>query len=95
MCDAIPNDNASAAAEKAICRLGSDSWFHDLTPHWQQFLVFHTVDTFNRYEVTMDQAAQELIEFYVETTLDHPEAKTMNPWEARLPADGTAHSGDS
>jgi hypothetical protein len=94
MSDPIPNDNEFEAAEKAIRNLGSNSWFGDLTPHWQDFLVSHTVETFKRYEVTMDQAAQKLIEFYVEMTVTHPEAKTLNPWEARLPAEGAILSGN-
>lgn len=84
MSDPTPNDNQLETAEKAIRKIGSDSWFGSLTPDWQRFLVSHTVETFGQYELTMDQAAQKLIEFYVEITLDHPEAKTINPWEARL-----------
>ena len=94
MCDSDPDINAFEAAEKAICRLASDPWFRDLTPHWQDFLVSQTVETFNRYEVTVEQAAQKLIEFYVEVTLDHPEAKAMNPWKERLPAEAAVGSGD-
>ena len=95
MSDAIPNNDELEAAEKAIRNLGSNSWFGDLTPPWQDFLVSHTVETFKRYEVTMDQAAQKLIEFYVEITLTYPETKTINPWDARLPAQGTVVSGNS
>jgi hypothetical protein len=95
MSDPISYNNEFEAAEKAIRNLGSNSWFGDLTSHWQDFLVSHTVETFNRYEVTMDQAAQKLIEFYVEITLTCPEAKTMNPWEARLPAQDAVISGSS
>ena len=95
MSDPISNEDQLDAAEHAIRKIGSDPWFADLTPDWQRFLVSHTVETFGRYEVTMEQAAQKLIEFYVEITLDYPEAKSMNPWEARLTAEGTAAPGDS
>ena len=84
MSDPTPNDNQFEAAENAICKIGSNSWFGDLTPSWQRFLVSHTVETFGQYELTMDQAAQKLIEFYVEITLDYPEVKTIDPWEARF-----------
>ena len=42
----------------------------------------------------MEQAAQTLIEFYVEITASFPEAETMNPWEATLPAGETVFIGD-
>jgi len=70
-----PNTSAFAAAESAICKLGSHYWFSGLTREWQDFLVSKTVETFNQYQVTMDQAAQKLIEFYVEITQAYPEAK--------------------
>jgi hypothetical protein len=85
MADLTPNNNEFEAAETALRKIGSHSWFGDLTPEWQGFLVSNTVDTFAHYEVTMDQAAQKLIEFYVEIIQAYPEAKTMNPWEENLP----------
>ena len=94
MNDPTPSDSQLKAAEKAIRKIGSNSWFGTLTPDWQRFLVSHTVETFVQYELTMDQAAQKLIEFYVEITLEYPEAKTTNPWEARLTAEGRTSSGE-
>jgi len=85
MSDPIPDNNEFEAAENAIRKIGSHLWFGGLTPEWQDFLVSNTVETFDQYEVTMDQAAQKLIEFYVEIAQAYPEAKTMNPWEENLP----------
>ena len=95
MNDTTPNDSQSEAAEKAIRKIASDLWFGDLSTDWQHFLISHTVETVGEYGVTMDQAAQKLIEFYVEITLDFPEAKTMNPWAARLTAEGISSFGDT
>jgi hypothetical protein len=85
MSDSTLNSNEFEAAETAIRKIGSHSWFNGLTPEWQDFLVSNTVETFGQYEVTIDQAAQKLIEFYVEIAQAYPEAKTMNPWEENLP----------
>jgi len=88
MSDPTSNNSEFEAAETAICRIGSDSWFSGLTPEWQGFLVSNTVKTFDQYQVTLDQAAQKLIEFYVEMIQAYPEAETMNPWEENLPFEG-------
>ena len=85
MSNPTPNSDEFEAAETAIRKIGSHLWFGDLTPEWQGFLVANTVETFDQYEVTMDQAAQKLIEFYVEIVQAYPEAKTMNPWDENLP----------
>jgi hypothetical protein len=85
MSDPSLNDNEFEAAETAIRKIGSHLWFGCLTPEWQDFLVSHTAETFDQYQITMDQAAQKLIEFYVEIVQAYPEAKTMNPWEENLP----------
>jgi len=82
------NNNEFEAAETAIRNIGSHLWFGGLTSEWQDFLVSKTVETFDQYEVTMDLAAQKLIEFYVEIVQAYPEAKTMNPWEENLPIEG-------
>ena len=95
MSDPIRNNNAFADAEKAIRKIASDLWFGGLTPEWQDFLVSHTVETFKQYEVTLDQAAQKLIELYVEIIHAYPEAQTMDPRNANLPAEGAVLSRDS
>ena len=92
--DPTQKNSAFDAAEKAIREIGSDPWFDELTPEWQNFLVSNTVETFEQYAVNLDQAAQKLIEFYVEITLTYPEAKTMNPWESNIPAAGAVPSTD-
>ena len=94
MNDTVTSSVEFADAKRAICSLASDSWFNDLTPDWQAFLVSHTVETLTQYEVTMEQAAQKLIEFYVEITASFPAAETMSPWEASLPAEDTLFIGD-
>jgi len=88
MSDPTPKSNEFKAAEMAIRKIGSQSWFDGLTPEWHDFLVSKTVETFGQYEVTMDLAAQKLIEFYVEIVQAYPEAKTMNPGEEHLPTEG-------
>lgn len=90
MSDPSLNNNEFEAAETAIRKIASHLWFCGLTPEWQDFLVSKTVETFDQHEVTMDLAAQKLIEFYVEIVQACPEAKTMNPWEESVPLEGAA-----
>ena len=94
MTDTISKGSEFAAAEKAIREIGSDPWFDGLTPEWRDFLVSNTVETFKKYEVTLDQAAQKLIEFYVEISFTYPEAKTMNPWESNIPTTASVSPED-
>ena len=94
MSDTVTDNVEFADAKKAICSLASNSWFDDLTPDWQAFLVSHTVETFKQYDVTMEQASQKLIEFYVEITASFPEAESMNPWESTLPSEEAIFIGD-
>ncbi len=83
-----PKSDEFKVAETAIHKIGSHLWFSDLTPEWQKFLVSNAVGIFEQYEVTMDQAARKVIEFYVEIVQAYPEAKTMNPWVENLPIEG-------
>ena len=75
-----PKSDELEVAETAIRKIGSHLWFSDLTPEWQKFLVSNAVQTFEQYEVTMDQAARKMIEYYVEIVQDYPEPKKMNTW---------------
>lgn len=88
MSDTTPGQIGLQDAEAAIRKLATDGWFDGLTIDWQRFLVANTLETYRQYDITLDQAAQKLIEFYVETIQTYPGAETMNPWEEMLPAGG-------
>ena len=51
-------------AESSLRRLGSNLWFGGLSEAWREFLILNTVDFFENYEVTMIQAAEEVIKLY-------------------------------
>ncbi len=83
-----PRSDELDAAKTALLKIGSHLWFSGLTLEWQKFLVSNTIEAFDQYQVTMEQAAQKLIEFYVETVQAYPKAKAMNPWKENLPIEG-------
>ena len=66
MKEPIPNNNEFEAAELALRKGGSNLWFSGLSEEWQEFLVANTVETFDSYELTMDEAAVNMIRIYQE-----------------------------
>jgi hypothetical protein len=71
-------------AERSLRKQGSNLWFGGLTPEWQEFLITNTVEFFNEYEATMDQAAAELIKVYSRLISADPSLKHKNPFETRV-----------
>tara|TARA_R110001583_G_scaffold195324_1_gene371696 strand:- start:8022 stop:8285 length:264 start_codon:yes stop_codon:yes gene_type:complete len=87
MKEPIPDNNAFAAAELALRKGGSNLWFSDLSEEWQEFLVANTVETFDSYQLSMDEAAGNMIRIYQEIVAKNPAVKDQNPWETIVPGE--------
>jgi hypothetical protein len=82
--DSIPNNNEFEAAEKSLRKIGSNMWFGGLTDEWQDFLASHTVEHFDTYEISMEQAAESVIRTYQRIVAADPRVVKSNPWNANL-----------
>lgn len=80
-------DEEFKAAEEALRKIGSNLWFGGLSEQWQAFLVSNTVDFFDNYEVSMHQAASELIRIYQVLVNADPSILQENPWDADIKID--------
>jgi hypothetical protein len=84
MTETLPNNNEFNAAEVALRKIGSNLWFGGLTDEWQDFLVSNTVETFDTYELSIDQAAQKMIEVFQQLLAADPSLLNKNPWETKV-----------
>lgn len=84
MQEPIPNNNEFEAAERALRKIGSNMWFSGLSKEWQDFLTSNTVEHFNTYELTMEQAATALVQVYQELVSSNLGILEQNPWHATL-----------
>jgi len=64
---------------------GSNLWFSRLSEEWQEFLVANTVETFDSYQLTMDEAASDMIRVYQEIVANNPAVIDQYPWEIIVP----------
>lgn len=85
MKDPSPDNNEFAAAELALRKRGSNLWFSGLSEEWQEFLVANTVETFDSYQLTMDEAASNMIRIFQEIVANNPAVMDQNPWEVIVP----------
>jgi hypothetical protein len=79
MMEPIPNNNEFEAAERALIKVGSNLWFSGLSEAWKDFLTSHTVEHFDTYETTMEQAAVSVLKVYQELVANNPEILNQNP----------------
>jgi hypothetical protein len=85
MSEPTPNNNEFDAAEKALRNIGSNLWFSGLSDEWQDFLIANTVETFDTYELSLDQAAQRLINFFQKVVSARPDLLELDPWKELPP----------
>jgi hypothetical protein len=84
MNEPIPSNNEFNAAEKALRRIGSNLWFGGLSEEWQDFLVSNTVECFDNYQVTMQEAANLIIGKYQQIVNSNPSILQLNPYNANI-----------
>ena len=84
MQESIPNNNEFEAAESALRKIGSNLWFSSLSEEWQDFLTSNTVEHFDTYELTMEQAAAALVKVYQVLVSNNPRILEQNPWKITL-----------
>lgn len=81
-----PNNNEFSAAEVALRKIGSNLWFSGLPEQWQNFLTSNTVELFDTYEITIEQAANRMIEVYQQLVSSNPEVLALDPWSLVQPS---------
>ncbi|MCP5207062.1 MAG: hypothetical protein H7A01_07660 [Hahellaceae bacterium] len=81
MNEPIPNNNEFEAAESALRKVGSNVWFSGLSEEWRDFLVSNTLEQFDNYQMTMLEAAQNMISVFQELVNSNPGILDENPWE--------------
>jgi hypothetical protein len=79
-----PNNNEFEAAEIALRKIGSKLWFGGLTDEWQDFLKSNTVEIFDTYELTLEQAASKMIEMFQRLLAADPSLLEKDPWATTL-----------
>jgi len=79
MTESIPGNNEFKAAENALRDIGSNLWFGGLSEEWQDFLVSNTVECFDNYQVTMQDAAKAIIGIYQQMVNADPSILQSNP----------------
>lgn len=84
MAKPIPGNNEFEAAEKALRAIGSNLWFGGLSDEWQDFLVSNTVECFDNYELSMEEAANALIGIYQKLVRADPSILQSNPWDVEI-----------
>lgn len=87
MKEPIPDNDEFEAAELALRKGGSNLWFSSLSEEWQEFLVANTVETFDSYQLSMDEAAGNMIRIYLEIVAKNPAVMDQNPWEVIVPGE--------
>ena len=81
MNEPIPNNNEFEAAEIALRKVGSNLWFSNLSAEWQDFLVSNTLEHFDNYELSMQEAAISMISVFQKMVEMNPAIVDQNPWE--------------
>lgn len=84
MLEAEPNNNEFEAAERALRSAGSNLWFSGLSDEWQDFLVSNTVEHFDTYVISIEQAANQMLQVYHQLVAGNPEILDQNPWEVTI-----------
>ena len=84
MTEPIPGNNEFEAAETALRQIGSNLWFGGLSAEWQGFLTSNTVEFFDNYQVTMQEAANAIIGIYKKLVNADPSILLSNPWEKNI-----------
>ena len=87
MKEPIPDNNEFEAAERALRKLGSNLWFGGLSKEWQDFLTSNTVEHFDTYHLTMEQAAADMVRIYRQLVSNNPSILEQNPWNVMLTND--------
>lgn len=82
-----PNNNEFDAAEQALRKIGSNLWFGGLSEEWKDFMRSQTVEQFDNYEISIEQAAANLIQVYQELVNNNPGILSQNPWSLLLKND--------
>ena len=73
------NNNEFQAAERELRKIGSNLWFGGLSDEWQDFLRSNTVECFDTYEVSMNEAAIEIIKIYQQMVSSNPDILKLDP----------------
>lgn len=84
MNEPIPDNNEFKAAEKSLRDIGSNLWFVGLSVEWQDFLVQNTVECFDNYQITIQEAASAIIGIYQKMVNTDPNILQKNPWNTNL-----------
>lgn len=79
-----PSNNEFEAAEKALRDIGSNLWFGGLSDEWQDFLISNTVECFDNYQVSMQDAANAIISIYQTLVNTDPSILQSNPWDTEI-----------
>jgi hypothetical protein len=82
--DPIFNNNEFEAAESSLRKIGSNLWFSGLSKEWQDFLISNTLEYFDSYQLSMHDAASNMIRVYQGLVAKNPELLEKNPWQAIL-----------
>lgn len=84
MKEPTPGNNEFKVAEKALRDIGSNLWFGGLSDEWQDFLVSNTLECFDSYQVTMQEAANAIIGIYKQMVNSDPSILQSNPWNTNV-----------
>ena len=84
MADPTPGNNEFKAAEKALRDIGSNMWFSSLSDEWQDFLISNTVECFDNYQLTMQEAANSIIGIYQKLVSADRSILQSNPWDTTI-----------
>jgi len=84
MTEPVPNNNEFNAAEAALRKIGSNMWFGSLNDEWQDFMVSNTVEIFDTYEISIEQAARHMLEVFQQLIDADLSLLDQNPWEIKL-----------
>lgn len=84
MSEPIQNNNEFQLAEKALRDIGSNLWFGGLSDEWQDFLVSNTLEFFDNYDVTIQEAANAMIGVYQQLVSNDPSILESNPWDISI-----------
>ncbi|MEM7782159.1 MAG: hypothetical protein AAF623_02315 [Planctomycetota bacterium] len=84
MTEPKPNNNEFKAAEEALRSVGSNLWFGGLSHVWQEFLVSNTVECFDTYQLTLREAASEIIGNYQKMVTANPSILQSDPRKTNI-----------
>ena len=84
MSEPISGNNEFKTAEQALRKIGSNLWFGGLSAEWQDFLVSNTVECFDNYQLTMQEAANAIISIYQQMVNSDSSILQSNPWDTNI-----------